>query len=165
MVIMNNRKTLTLCLVHQHPRILLGMKKRGFGAGRWNGFGGKVLENEPIEAAARRELLEECGIEAGHLEKYGVLEFDFQATSGPGLEVHVYKIEDFRGEPRETEEMRPQWFSVEEIPFREMWPSDLYWFPLLIKGRKFRRRFLFDRPSTPEYQSKIIEKSIETCYK
>ena len=23
-------------------RILLGMKKRGFGAGRWNGFGGKV---------------------------------------------------------------------------------------------------------------------------
>ncbi|MEK7607017.1 MAG: DNA mismatch repair protein MutT, partial [Patescibacteria group bacterium] len=39
---MTERKLLTLCFIHQSPRILLGMKKRGFGAGRWNGFGGKV---------------------------------------------------------------------------------------------------------------------------
>jgi 8-oxo-dGTP pyrophosphatase MutT (NUDIX family) len=34
--------------------ILLGMKKRGFGAGKWNGFGGKLEENESNEAAAKR---------------------------------------------------------------------------------------------------------------
>jgi hypothetical protein len=36
------KKILTLTIIYQHPRVLLGMKKRGFGAGRWNGFGGKV---------------------------------------------------------------------------------------------------------------------------
>lgn len=44
----------TLVLVVQPERILLGMKKRGFGAGRWNGFGGKVEEGETIEDGAKR---------------------------------------------------------------------------------------------------------------
>jgi hypothetical protein len=35
-------KPLTLCMVHQDNKLLLGMKKRGFGEGRWNGFGGKL---------------------------------------------------------------------------------------------------------------------------
>lgn len=39
---MQKRKVLTLLLIQQANKILLGMKKRGFGAGRWNGFGGKV---------------------------------------------------------------------------------------------------------------------------
>ncbi|CAN0505072.1 unnamed protein product, partial [Ectocarpus sp. 12 AP-2014] len=32
--------------------ILLGMKKRGFGEGKWNGFGGKVESGESVEEAA-----------------------------------------------------------------------------------------------------------------
>jgi 8-oxo-dGTP diphosphatase/2-hydroxy-dATP diphosphatase len=45
----NVKKLLTLCIIYQHSRILLGMKKRGFGAGRWNGFGGKVAMAETIK--------------------------------------------------------------------------------------------------------------------
>ena len=45
------RKILTLVLILQDEKILLGMKKRGFGAGRWNGFGGKVREDESIESS------------------------------------------------------------------------------------------------------------------
>ena len=55
------KKILTLCVIYQHPRVLLGMKKRGFGKGRWNGFGGKVKEGETIEEATKRETLEEAG--------------------------------------------------------------------------------------------------------
>lgn len=44
----------TLVLVVQPPRVLLGLKKRGFGAGLWNGFGGKVQPGESIEEAAHR---------------------------------------------------------------------------------------------------------------
>lgn len=51
---MFTRKLLTLVLVVQPGRVLLGMKKRGFGAGKWNGFGGKVQTGESIEQAARR---------------------------------------------------------------------------------------------------------------
>ena len=39
------------------------MKKRGFGKGKWNGFGGKVEEGECIEDSAVRELEEECGLQ------------------------------------------------------------------------------------------------------
>ena len=42
--------------------ILLGMKKRGFGTGKWNGFGGKVEAGESNEQAALRELKEESSI-------------------------------------------------------------------------------------------------------
>jgi len=49
-------KLLTLLFVLEPCRVLLGMKKRGFGAGRWNGFGGKVQTEETIEEAAIRQL-------------------------------------------------------------------------------------------------------------
>ena len=157
------RKLLTLCLIHDHPRILLGMKKRGFGAGRWNGFGGKVQEGETIEEAAARELREECGIEADPttgLEKRGILLFEFSGSED-FLEVHIFKVMKYDGEPAESEEMKPQWFFVDQIPFAQMWSDDLYWLPLFIKGRKFKGRFLFDRPSTADYQARILDRSLE----
>ena len=137
------KKLLTLCIIHQHPNILLGMKKRGFGAGRWNGFGGKVSSGETIESAARRELREEAGVEAGYLDKAGIIEFEFKG-SPEILEVHVFRSDTFSGEPIESEEMKPQWFPVSEIPFDTMWPDDRYWLPLCLKGEKFKGKFLFD---------------------
>lgn len=47
-------KVLTLAFVRESTRILLGLKKRGFGQGLWNGFGGKVQPGETIEAGAVR---------------------------------------------------------------------------------------------------------------
>ncbi len=137
------RKLLTLCIVHQHPRVLLGMKKRGLGEGRWNGFGGKVEEGESIEAAARREIEEEAGLKAKDLEKAGIMEFRLYQKPDP-LEVHIFRVEDFLGEPRESEEMSPRWFLVDEIPFKDMWAADRYWFPLFFRRRKFRGHVVFD---------------------
>lgn len=64
-------KHLTLCFVHDNERILLGMKKRGFGANRWNGYGGKLLDGETVEEAAVREFQEEAGIKVNSMEKEG----------------------------------------------------------------------------------------------
>src|SRR3989338_4245642 len=105
-------KLLTLCIIHQHPLVLLGMKKKGFGMGRWNGFGGHVEKGETIEEAARREVQEEAGITVNVLEKRGVLEFEFQGNPEI-LEVHVFNSSDFSGEPTESNEMKPQWFSID----------------------------------------------------
>ncbi|MBI1975164.1 MAG: 8-oxo-dGTP diphosphatase [Parcubacteria group bacterium] len=135
-------KILTLCIVHQGSRVLLGMKKRGFGVGRWNGFGGKVQEGETIDEAAKRELKEEAGVEVGGIEKLGVINFEFQGNSEL-LEVHVFRGRDIFGEVRESDEMRPQWFGVNEIPFDAMWPDDRHWIPLFLQGKKFQARFLF----------------------
>ncbi len=135
-------KQLTLCIVHRHPKVLLGMKKRGFGEGRWNGFGGKVAEGETIEEATRREMREEAGIEVEEMDKVGVLQFRF-AGDPETLQVHVFRAERYSGEPTESEEMRPEWFHVDDIPFEKMWPDDIHWIPLFLRGRKFKGSFLF----------------------
>lgn len=149
------KKLLTLCIAHKDSRVLLGMKKRGFGAGRWNGFGGKVEDGETVEEAAIRELSEEVGILAGTMTFRGILEFEFE-NDPKTLEVHVFHVADFTGEPTETEEMRPQWFAIDGIPFDSMWPDDIHWMPYFLAGKKFKGKFLFDRPSTAEYSAKIL---------
>lgn len=155
------KKQLTLCIPIKDDKVLLGMKKRGFGAGRWNGFGGKMDEGETIEQATLRELYEEAGIKDGILSKVGILDFSFRNGEKEILEVHIFKLTNFKEEPQETEEMRPQWFYFNEIPFSQMWSDDKYWFPLLLNSKLFEGEFLFDRPSNAEYSAKIISQRLK----
>ena len=134
---------MTLCLIQEGDKVLLGMKKRGFGEGRWNGFGGKVTEGESIKEAAKRELFEEIGVTAKSLEKRGEINFSWQGKEGV-LEVTIFKVADFEGEPTESEEMKPEWFLTSEIPYEKMWSDDTYWLPLFLAGKKFKGKFLFD---------------------
>ncbi len=137
------RKVMTLVIVRQGSRVLLGMKKKGLGAGRYNGFGGKVKPGESIETAARREISEEAGIEVDGIERVGVCEF-YSPVRPFVLEMHVFSGSDFAGEPTESDEMRPQWFEVATLPREQMWQSDLYWWPYFLEGKKFSGRFVFD---------------------
>ncbi len=136
------KKILTLCIAVDDNRVLLGMKKRGFGVGRWNGFGGKLAPGETVEQAARREMLEEAGVTIGKMEKLGLIEFEWQGN--PEIhEVHLFKVHSFADNPIETEEMKPQWFGFDEIPFHSMWADDPLWFPLFLDNRTFKAYFLF----------------------
>ena len=135
-------KLLTLCIVHQGDKVLLGMKKRGFGTGRWNGFGGKLHEGEIMEEAAIREMKEESGVDMKEFEKVGIMEFKNYGFDD-FFEVHIFKVKSFIGEVIETEEMKPQWFNISEIPYKDMWPDDTYWFPLFLTDKKFKGKFVF----------------------
>lgn len=44
--------------------------------------------------------------------------------------------------------MRPRWFPTSQIPYKEMWPDDIYWFPLFLKGCKFSGFFKFEGHDT-----------------
>ena len=136
------RTVLTLCVIHNDTHILLGKKKRGFGAGYFNGFGGHVEKGETIEDAAYREVREEAMIEPRNLRKRGVLNFSFEHMPEE-LEVHVFSTSEFDGEPSETDEMQPQWFACNAIPFESMWQDDQYWLPLLLQGKNFTGDFYF----------------------
>ncbi|NWZ45588.1 8ODP triphosphatase, partial [Pycnonotus jocosus] len=151
---MHTSRLFTLVLVVQPSRVLLGMKKRGFGAGLWNGFGGKVQPGESIEEAARRELLEESGLTVDTLQKMGQITFEFVGNSEL-MDVHIFRADHFRGEPTESEEMRPQWFRLDEVPFHRMWPDDSYWFPLVLQRKLFRGYFKFQGQDT------ILEHSLK----
>lgn len=141
------RKLFTLCIVHDGRRVLLGMKKRGFGKKRWNGFGGKLRAGESFEQAAEREVFEEAGIWPRDLLSRGVLTFQF--THDPvALEVHLFSTHRFEGIPRETDEMEPRWFLFDAIPYQEMWADDRYWLPLLLEGKNIRGEFFFKDEQT-----------------
>jgi 8-oxo-dGTP pyrophosphatase MutT (NUDIX family) len=117
--------------------LCLAMKKRGFGVGKWNGVGGKVKENkETIEEATKRETMEEIGvnISTDDLKKVAKLSFYFPHNSEWNKLVHVYFAENWDGEPRESEEMRPEWFSSKDIPFKDMWEADIDWLKKVIEG-------------------------------
>lgn len=131
------KKVLTLGLLTENNRILLGLKKTGFGAGRWNGFGGKVevFRGETIEEAVDREFFEECGVRVINKEKRGVINFYFEGKD-ECLEVNIYRILDYSGEPEETNEMKPQWFELAEIPYAKMWADDAIWMPIFLKDEK-----------------------------
>jgi 8-oxo-dGTP diphosphatase/2-hydroxy-dATP diphosphatase len=150
------RKLLTLCIPIRGDEILLGMKKRGFGAGKWNGFGGKVEPGETLEAAAKRETVEDCGIVIQTMQEVGWHEFVFLDKPDETLEVHVYRVESFLNEPEESEEMRPKWFPINAIPFEDMWPDDRYWFPWFLKRQKFHGKFHFD------HDGKLVQQHIES---
>lgn len=135
-------KPLTLCLTLKEGKILLGMKKRGFGEGRWNGFGGKLQDSETLVEGAKREMLEESGLKAENLEEVGSIEFDF-LDNNKYLDVHIFNVLKYAGEPVETEEMKPEWFDVNDIPFDKMWADDTLWIPLFLEGKKFKGRILF----------------------
>ena len=135
-------KLMTLVIVQRGGEVLLGMKKRGFGEGKWNGFGGKLAAGETIADAARREVREEAGIEVLDLTPCGLL--TFHSVAPEPIEVHVFRSTMFSGEPMESEEMLPQWFAADALPFDTMWPDDRFWFPHFFAGKNFRGTFTFN---------------------
>ncbi len=137
----------TLIFPVRAGEVLLGMKKRRFGTGKWNGFGGKTLEGEDIRTAVLRELKEESGLTARpeDLEPAGRLSFYSVHDNKLNWDVEVFLLREWEGEPVETEEMRPEWHSVEALPFGSMWPDDRYWLPQVLAGKRIKvAKFNFD---------------------
>jgi len=137
------RQITTLAIIEDGDRALLAMKKRGFGEGWWNGYGGKVEPDETIDQAMVRELYEESGVSAKKFGKRAVLEFFFAGTEKI-VEMHVYDVTEFTGEPVETDEMAPKWFAKPDIPYDNMWPADRDWMPLFFDGKNIEGRAVFD---------------------
>ena len=123
--------------------ICLAMKKRGFGVGRWNGVGGKVMDSETIEAAAARETMEEISVMPKNMRKVAVIDFHFKETPDWDQQGHIYLSDAWEGDPAESEEMRPRWFNTTDIPYDEMWSDDIFWLPTVLSGTKLRAAFTF----------------------
>ena len=136
------RERANLCFVVKNGRVLLIRKKRGLGAGKINGPGGKIEPGETALEAAIRETQEEIGVTPLAVEERGVLHFQF--TDGYSLHCTVFVAKDFDGEPIETIEATPFWFAFDAIPFSEMWEDDQHWLPHVLAGKRFVAWFEFD---------------------
>jgi 8-oxo-dGTP diphosphatase/2-hydroxy-dATP diphosphatase len=132
-------------------RVLLGYKKRGFGQGKYNGFGGKLEPGESVLDGALREMEEESGlsVEVKRASYVGHIYFEFEEKEEL-MSVHILRAitnENDALDAIETEEMRPQWFNYSQeadpLPWNEMWIDDKYWLPYVLQGKVFQAHFLF----------------------
>lgn len=136
-------KQATLCFLVKNKEILLAMKNRGFGVGRWNGVGGKPNPGESIEQTVVREAQEEINVIPQNLVHKATLDFNFSYKPEWNQQVIVYFSDQWQGTPTETEEMKPQWFKKDQIPYDSMWPDDKLWLPLVLEGKNVNAQFVF----------------------
>ena len=132
----------TLIFVLQNGQVLLIRKKRGLGAGKVNGPGGKLEPNETSQQCAHREIQEELCVTVNESVNRGRLRFQFMDSYS--LDVQVFVANVYTGVPTETEEAIPLWFDVDDIPFSEMWEDDRIWLPRVLAGENVNGRFIFD---------------------
>lgn len=135
----------TLCLLRRDNEILLAMKKRGYGVGNYNGVGGKLESNESPEDAMIRETQEEIFVTPLQYEKVGTIEFiEFYKEKKEKILLHLFVVTNWIGDPKESDEMKPKWFSITGIPYDQMLPDCKFWLPLILEQKKIKASFEFD---------------------
>jgi 8-oxo-dGTP diphosphatase len=148
------RDVATLVFVVRAGEVLLMRKKRGLGAGKINGPGGRLEAGESPEACALREVREELGVTPLGLERAG--ENAFQFVDGYSIRVLVFRASGVRGDPRETAEGAPFWSPLAAIPYEEMWEDDRLWLPLVLEGRRFAGRYVFEGDAMLDFELAFV---------
>ncbi|MEI7498258.1 MAG: 8-oxo-dGTP diphosphatase [Candidatus Falkowbacteria bacterium] len=140
----------TLVFLQKDDNVLLGLKKRDFGVGYWNGVGGKLQAGESAVEAAVRETTEELNIiiMPQDLIHAGELEFHYPGRSEDDLMrhvlAHVFITREWRDNPLESDEVKPEWFKIDKLPFEQMWADDPYWLPHVLDGKTVKAIFTFN---------------------
>jgi ADP-ribose pyrophosphatase len=112
--VVRHRGSVAMLPVDAEGRVLLVRQYRyAVGAYVWELPAGRLDPGETPEAGARRELVEEAGLEAGRVEPV----LSFFTTPGFCDEVlHVFRASDLRAvpaRPEEDERIETAWFSLE----------------------------------------------------
>ncbi len=151
-------------LLKRDGKLLLGVKKRGFGLGKIIAPGGKVEADETFEQSAKRETFEEIGVTVNACKEVGTVVFRNLYFAGkPETNImHVFLSEDFSGEPSETDEIKPEWYPINALPYIKMWGDDEHWMPEVLRGNKVDAYFTYNEKNEfTDYRVDIVpDKSI-----
>jgi 8-oxo-dGTP diphosphatase len=157
-------KQVTSCYLRRGRQVLLGLKKRGFGAGYFVGIGGSLEAAETASQAAVREIMEEVGVQVAEADliDMGNVIFQFPARPEWNLDVALYQTQRWQGEIVASNEMDPAWFQPEEIPYDRMWQDARYWLPHLLDGIRMQARIVYhqDNHTVNEVLLKLLEASV-----
>jgi 8-oxo-dGTP diphosphatase len=102
----------TAAIIEREGRILIGKRKAGRFAGRWEFPGGKVEPGETSESCLKRELQEELGIEA----RIGPMVLSTEYTySHMAIELITYRAEVLSGDFCLRDHTEICWVAPEEL--------------------------------------------------
>lgn len=132
-----------LCYIVENDKVLLGLKKEGFGKNLWNALGGRKQGNESPLQAAIRETQEEAGVTPQNLRHAANLFFHF--ANYPDMYCFAFIADKYSGLPAETAEAKPSWFPINRLPFDQMWPDDRRWLPHIFTGKFVSATFWFNQ--------------------
>jgi len=91
-------------------------------AGQWEFPGGKVEPGEAEEAALRRELHEELGVQVGAARALFELRHEYPERH---VELSVWVVDEYRGEPRGLEGQPLRWEPPAALRALPLLPADL----------------------------------------
>ena len=124
---------------------MLGYKNRGFGAGTYNGFGGKVKPNEDILSALNRECREEAGFIPLQPQNVGIINYnEVMQGSRKNIQMHIYICKNIEGSITPSEEMTPKFFNKNNLPLTSLLPDTAIWLPLILQGYYVKADFILN---------------------
>jgi 8-oxo-dGTP pyrophosphatase MutT (NUDIX family) len=145
----------TVVLLRECSRVLLGLKKRGFGKGKYTQVGGKLEPGETYEQAMIRECREEIGVTPTRYIDMGKCVFKmFHKGKSEEWDMEIFCASEWTGEPVESDEIKPVWFDITTLPYPQMHEDDIFWFPLVLDGKRIDAFFEFDA------DDRIIDKRV-----
>jgi len=113
--------------------------------GKWNGLGGKLEQDESPLQAARRELLEESGLdlEAAQFIPLGVIQFPcFKAHKNEDWVVWVYAAKVAPAQVKNVWPRGPEgdlhWVPTSELLSLNLWAGDRHFIPYVIARKPFQ---------------------------
>lgn len=104
-------------------RILIARRPPGGHVGGfWEFPGGKLQPGESPAAALARELAEEIGVRVEAATPFMTYRHDYPERS---VELHVFLVERYTGEPRGVEGQPLRWVAMDEFPTAGLLEADL----------------------------------------
>jgi 8-oxo-dGTP diphosphatase len=122
-------RVVAAALLDRKRRVLIAERPHGKHlAGRWEFPGGKVVRGESDAQALERELREELGVQlrSGH----AVLELTHRYPDRC-VELSMWIVEEFGGEPRGLDGQRLKWVPIDELPAEDILEADRPFIELL----------------------------------
>ena len=128
----------TLGYIFSGAKVLLA---RPANKDRWNGIGGLVSIGDSANNVLKHGF-EAVGVHINASEPLG--EVLYHHSVHGNWKVIVYRLDEYSGQPTSSPTNEIDWFSVDRMPFKQMWPGDNLWIPYVIENQKFQAEIWFD---------------------
>jgi len=134
----------TLILLIENNKVLLqkGSPTKKIWAGYYNGLGGHIERGEDVISAAKREALEESGLEVKDLYINGVVMIDVEAEQG--ICMFVLSGSKFTGHLRPSNEGALEWININDLDRYNCVEDIPLLIPRVMKKEFYSLQYLYD---------------------